>query len=589
MSYTLPLACIIFEEDLISQKVIKKLKNTKTILIKHRKDEEIDRVFNQFEYVAMVHSGLKIDNRFVMDLVWKSIKTNTKIGFIVHPNLEKLNLAVLNQLSTNSRHAILNHCKSVNLQIDEDNFWYGSGKHASITNLFEWVNRGEVPSVVSLLSHSREDLIYAVDGMLCSKGQKIETNNPIPCCYATGYCYRKDLPSFDISKLKANLIILNGCTNFKIGADVYHPETTLIGKMLEGGVKHIIGSPLIKVGYIEELYFIHSQMGEKSLGEIVHHLNKTYLGSAIGEPPFALWGDPRTILSKLTHENNVGQGLIGGEKFVDLVMKNKKYNTPNFSIKDDIHEIHLAYKAYLEYTKWPFLGLTTNFVSGALSQLENLIKGTNKMISESSLVQNGKTHYKLHEKIEKISKAEKTIEKQLIDYLVDRTYNKGFDLTDCYREGFILADVQKACCPGCKEESSLYRLESPYDMVRLVNNCPRCGIPEDYPVNNKQKPLFNIRTEKNKIHVEFEKFEGEIGVCVVSGKKFNFDKFSKKEKNGKCIYSILVEDVKPHRYQLKIFNINQGTVSSYQRIMHIQKHFDSVVVNFKEFENVEIF
>lgn len=571
------IACIVFSSDKSAESIVNKyIENSDTFQIVDTYDESIPFIFKKYNYIAVVHEGDRVSSEFVVELTNLATTNDVNLGFIVHPFLSKLDLSKLTVFSGNPhRHAILNHVESANRQVNQQDFWYGSGKHASIREFNDWVNDGGKPSVISILSHSREDLIYTVDGIICGNSEfaRPELTGNLPSCYMTGRCYRDDVERHKVANLSADLIVLDGCANFKIGSDTFNPETTLLGSLLSSEVKHIIGSPIIKTGYIEEVMFIHKHLNNRPLGEIVRILNQHYTNSYAGLPPFALWGDPRTVIPVKYSTDTVSTGFIGNA--ADATMPRVH------DIREDVEKIHASFKEIQKYKSWQVLGMSIASVSGQISQLETLIQGASKSLSQSYFIQGGNEHKKMQNRLQKIPGIIKKIEKQLIDYLVDKTYGSGFNLTDCYREGFIVAAVQPTVCPTCKNKGYLYRMESPLGITRLVVFCPTCGTPMDLPEGYSIRKPYTVKIKDNVITIEEMSYHGEIGACIVSGSKFKFDHFKSTREEGHNKLTLIVGNISPHLYQLKVFYVVSGDVAVFQEILYVTKNRTINLVNVK--------
>lgn len=567
--------CIVFKNDLIAIDKVNEIPNSKVFVLAN--EEELRDVFNEFEYIILVHSGNKVTNSLLMKLLMYSVEYKVKLGFIVHKDLKSMDLNSLYKISNGKRHALLNHIENANFQINTPEFWYGSGKEASFQNLQKWQHTtSDRPNLISFISHSREDLIYAVDGMVCSVDvtQNLDGAN-LPSCYTTGKCYRNDLQTFSINNLDSDLLVLNGCTNFKLSDEVFDSRSTLIGKLLQDGPRNIIGSPVIKVAHIEENFYIHSSMGEKDIGTIVLDLNYVYKITGSGDPSYALWGDPRIVYPKLINTEGYELGKLGGElRYTNLISNKFNVNEDNstLDIREDFNIISQGYKSLDNYRTFQILGVPINSMNGLMSQLEDLLRGTNKLIADANLINNGRVHQKLNKKTIQIKNIQSKIESKIMENIVQKAENGGMELAEAYREAFIIKQINLINCPICKQKASEQIMHSPTNLERTMINCPTCGIPADYSTNmNMKRPQFRVRSSKNKISVIFDYYEGELGVAISAGKKYGFNSFNRHYEQGQIVFESLIEDVRPHRHQLKIYNLKDGIISSYQDILTIGK------------------
>ncbi|PKP59235.1 hypothetical protein CVT91_07045 [Candidatus Atribacteria bacterium HGW-Atribacteria-1] len=572
------LLCLVFPKDYEAQALAKSMKNTSIKYLEN--SNKLKKIFSNNEYVAIIHSGGKFDSKLVSNFVNLALERETKLGFIVHAgNLSHIKLNQNYIKNSSKRHAIFNHANTSNILINKKDFWYAAGKHAKIKNLLEWQQRAEKPSVISFLSHSREDLIYAIDGMLCTCEFNKKYEGLFPSCYTTGTCYRNDLVPIDIGSLQANLIVLNGCATFKLGSDVFDARSTLVHRLVENGVYNIIGSHILKVGYIEELFLIHSQIGKKSLGEIVHHLNVSHKSGGTGVAPFALWGDPRTALPKIVNEPAKPIGEIGGLSISNfLVSEKRRKKIKEISVRSLHKEFELIksiYSEIKEYETWSFLGLSTHDGAGYLSQINSLLRGALNLVSEITFIRNGDKYLSFKEKLDRIPEIRERLQDIMINYLIERTYKGGFHLTDSYREGFMVVDVNPGTCPSCKKTSNLIKLKSPIGLVRIENNCSSCGVVEDYPdEENLVMPEMNFKIENKKIYVKVTNYEGSMGVCIHSGYKYSFSSFKKlntSDNNYLFFVAEIGDTAKPHRYQIKLYNIYKGKIVTYSYPFFLKK------------------
>jgi len=528
--------------------------------------DTVRQVMADNKYVVVVHVGESLDSQLVSRLIVEAVSQECMLGFIVHPrSLSHLELGPV--VTKSRRHAILGRAVSANNKINTPEFWYATGSHARFVDLLEWQDSDERPALMSFVTHSREDLVYAIDGLACARATGIMNSEEkhLPSCYVSGSCYRTDKTVFDIGTLKSQVVVLNGCSNFKLGSDWFDADTSLVTRLIDSGVRNVIGCITLKIGYQEEAFFIHEQVGKQRLGDITYSLNRHQISAGTGVPPYALWGDPRTMLPSI----RPGWESYAGELCALPVFaptrerKGKSYqsiaNGPAEEPIDVVAELERRLDALRAYRDWVYLGLSTSIASGFMSHLEALVRGCLELLAEANYVSDGKAEHSLREKLTKASSVNKEIDKVLLEYLVKKTHEGGLNLSEAYRPRFIIDSSAPSTCPVCGKDSSVLTLQSPTLQRRAVMMCPRCAIVQDYPCDIEVViPKVKLDISEGMLTATVARPGIPLGCSVESGTRYGFGAF---EQVDELKYQASVsKQVRPHMYQLKAYSIQRGQI-----------------------------
>jgi len=160
----------------------------------------------------------------------------------------------------------------------------------------ESINNFKEYTVLSLIGHGRDDIIWLTGSAICGRPKKMEnikSYKPLPACYYTGECFKPTEIYFP-SSFMFDHYFMNACFSLKPSECLYASEFSLIYSFLDGHIASYIGSTCIieEQENLNALYAACLTSGY-SLGDIVYLLNLSYLDYKCGpNSPFFLVGNP---------------------------------------------------------------------------------------------------------------------------------------------------------------------------------------------------------------------------------------------------------------------------------------------------------
>ncbi|HLG61832.1 MAG TPA: hypothetical protein VKY19_07855 [Ktedonosporobacter sp.] len=558
------LLCLAFPDDREALEVSQMVEKATVAILAPGKP--IEHYLEKNAYAMIVASGSRLHSHTVVDMLLAAQTTGTMLGFFSHPTKLSLLLPRAPQIPEAPRHAILNYCDERTISIEEPDFWYASGSAAKGSALLAWQEDGERPTLISLLAHARENHMYTIDSFLCSKyAGRVpmeHQNDRLPACYTTGRCYRSDSTPVDIGRLQADVVVLNGCTTFKLGSDVFAAQSSMVYRLVESGCVNVIGSPMIKAGFREELLFLHAHMGRKTIGEMVRHLNDHHVSCGIKIPAFALWGDPRHRYPILVPELQRTPERIGPIEVGMRVESTPKPTTATLPpIDEQLAALQEAMLTCRRYEQLEFFGFSLHVVAGQFAQIRTLLQGASNLVAEAAFVEGGRAAKQLHDRLRRLQQAMQQLESLMLRHILERTFH-GFQLLDAYRTKCTTTHIQEEICPMCQQKSYLVRFASPFLFCRIAQHCPRCGVVADYPGDE------HVSLPQVTWHISDEQVQGSIagaygwlGASIHSGSKFGFSTSLEcgfAEGNPVSFILPIPPSVQPHWYYLKIYSLQAG-------------------------------
>lgn len=542
------LRCVVFDGDEIASRVVGGIENVEKVSV--NSITEMEDVVKRGGFVAVVHVGARLNSAEMARIVNAACEHGTRLGFLVFPMGMERKMR-MSSFCGDGRHILIDRTNTKNISVLTETFCYLSGAEAKLSTVREWL-AGRRATLLSIAGHSREDVVYMNDALLCSYARR-SAKGRLPACYRhDGTCYRDDLPPVNIGVIAADVVFLNGCANFKIGNDVFDQPSSLVFHLLSAGARAVIGVVVVKVGSVEENLFVHDAAGDLSLGEIVLELNKIHVKRGTGVAPFALWGDPRTKLPRLVRPEIDG-----------------KWPAPfRFERRGVLRCRNVVVQWGASMNQWREMGLNLRPVAGKLAQLEGLLSGIIGATSRYLLV--GAIADDERRKIIRAKRLLDELDEWMVNELARLTYKRGFHFTEAYRDKCIVLGKRECRCLSCGGWAWEVELSSGVYINRKITLCPSCGVVEDSDMGTARVVVQARWCIKYCQIVVYVKTRGCAMAAVSRGEKYGFLHAEREDAaDGGQLFRIGVNDVKSHLYQVAYYVSRHGRLTSGVRPVYV--------------------
>lgn len=484
----------------------------------------------------------------------------------------------------------------------------------------QFLNVCDSNSAIFLSSHGRSDTISLSDGKICGANfhnlspqfdEMIDSDQIMPSCIKTGYCYRPDMPILSLKRKTPRILFTNACESFSWGKDsVIGLKWSFHNAVISNKTESFIGTPFVRNSLAQEIE-IASELFKTGLPlwQVVHIINYNSQRIGLDTCGLIIRGNPlvridnlrRIGCSELVFDKNgtmtidipintQATRLVSSSKlYPDSIISRKekflyafapgipKYEEEAWIIGNGSAEILLdnnkqAIKKGFEREltadrTWRELGtfipLTTKEL-GLRNRWINTISNAQNLILPANI--DSLVAAKMQQRIKDAKEARSKLEREFVDRLMEQVKKKApqCPITLAHKRLIFSNKTGKTVCPACNRRATKIHFKYSWKAIR----CPRCGIVSLYngtkliQVISLPKELSSGKQIEVNFKVNCETFSSAIyrgdheGISMEKQSTYNW--IMRIDKN-----------TPPHFYYLRVYAVHEGSFEAVHRIVEV--------------------